>query len=197
VNLFRLESANPELVSSVQGRMDAIPLNIGPWKGTAKPSDAKVMKVAEALAHSSRVYVHETTQEAVSVLLLFGETSAQGAHDPEFCYAGYGYRRVSNREQHSLPAERTGAAMELWTARFERPDPSQATLLQVYWGWGRNGEWTAPNRPRFALASEKMIYKIYIQRPLSEASLAAKNPNLDEFLVPYLAEVRRSLQVAN
>jgi len=192
-NVRRAVPIDNEAIATAQARLDSVPLNFGPWRGREREVDPRVLRAAEALAHSNREYVHERTGKSWNVLLLFGNTGAQGAHDPEVCYRGSGFRRFDTPTHYRLTPEQTGGPVDLWSARFERPEPAPATMLHVYWGWGHEGGWEAPDNPRFELVGRKMVYKIYAQAPTTGPSDTEPANLPDAFLIPFYREVNKAL----
>jgi Protein of unknown function (DUF3485) len=149
----------PELVAE---KLNAIPHTIGPWVGVDRKVSETALRGAEAQAHLYRDYRHETTREVVSVLVLYGEPAALGAHTPQVCYSATGYDPCGVPEKLTLPERETGGPTELWLGRFERERGKEA--LEVAWGWGVNGVWGAVENPRFSYAEHRLIFKIYAQQ---------------------------------
>ena len=181
-NLLRPGAAVSEAPADAAARLKGIPLTFGTWTGSDNDVNPKGMRVAEAEAYLSRTY--RNRNEAYSVMILYGSPGGLGAHDPKTCYAGTGFEQKGSSKQMCF--EDIGM---LWNARFDREVPERASL-DVYWGWGTHGEWDAPDQPRLVYAGESRIYKIYIQR-------AADAKPADEFLGPFLLEVKKALAKPN
>src|SRR5262245_55768945 len=62
-------------------RLDNVPAEFGDWTSTEVPMDDKVLRVAEATGHVSRIYRNRKTGNLVSVLLLSGPPGPIGAHE--------------------------------------------------------------------------------------------------------------------
>ncbi len=139
-------------------KLDTVPRKIGPWAGVDQPVSEKALRTAEAQAHLSRAYTHETTGETVTVLVLYGEPAALGAHTPEVCYSGIGYEACGRAVKIAVP----DSPAELWAGRFERNKGRE--VVDVVWGWGVNGVWSAADNPRFTFTNHRMIFKIYAQQ---------------------------------
>ncbi len=191
-NLLRPSQADATTVPQAQAKLDALPMIVGSWQGRELPSDPKVMRVAQALAFSNREYRHTQSRETVRVLTMYGPSGDQGAHDPEVCYAGLGFKRLEEPEHRNYTSEETNAPVQLWKARFLRGEPQPATELLLAWGWRDQSGWIAPKYPRFAFAGQNMIYKIYIQIDGGDTA-DVKSKRLDDFAKPYFQELNRTL----
>lgn len=169
----------------VQARLDALPMTVGPWVGRDNPVSVKTMKVAEAEAYLSRTYEHETTKEQVAVLVMYGTPGALGAHTPEVCYGGAGYKACGKPARCDFHRELQVDGIDLWTSRFEKK--GDAAQLDVWWGWGVEGLWGAADDPRASYARHSRIYKIYASRtvPAGPRPSAAADPTVS-FLRPFL-----------
>lgn len=164
-------------------RFTRLPLQIEGWTGTDTTIDAKQLRVSEAQACMSRVYTKNG--QSVAVLVLFGEPGPLGAHTPEICYGASGHQQIGQPFRDT----ETGGNGTLWTARFESPGtpPSQ---IEVTWGWGTDGTWSASATPRMEFAGHSRIYKVYVSRRITTL---ATGPNPNEFLTPFLRALRTVL----
>jgi hypothetical protein len=179
--LFRPGPAPGFTPAEMAAKLAAVPRKIGPWEGVDQPVSEKALRTAEAQAHLSRAYTHETTGETVTVLVLYGEPAGLGAHTPEVCYSGIGFEACGRSVKLAVP----DTPAELWAARFERNTGREA--VDVVWGWGVNGVWSAADNPRFTFANHRMIFKLYAQQSLnvhSPTSLPAVK--ISPFLTPFL-----------
>lgn len=147
--------------ADVQRRLNEVPRQIGRWRsGEDVPLDDRTVNVGRFQAYLNRPYTHADTGAAVWVQVLYGEPGDIAAHDPAVCYAGRGW--VLADTPRPTPVGDSGDA--LWTARFRK----NADALEVYWGWGVDGDWRAADNPRFAFARHRRIYKLYAQRVASD-----------------------------
>jgi hypothetical protein len=53
-----------------------------------------------------------------------------------------------------------------WVADFTKPG-GQAEPLRIRWAWSDGGLWVASGSPRTAFARSRVLYKLYLVRPLS------------------------------
>ena len=191
-NLTRSSQTDVTTVPQAQANLDAVPMVVGSWQGRELPSDPKVMRVAQALAFSNREYRHAQNRGTVRVLTMYGPSGDQGAHDPEVCYSGLGFKRLEEPVRRNYTAAETDAPVHLWNARFLRSEPQPPTELLLAWGWRDRTGWVAPSQPRLAFAGQNMIYKIYIQIDSGDTA-DAKSKRLDDFAKPYFQELNRTL----
>ncbi len=169
--------------AATQARLDAVPTAFGAWVATTNVIPPDHLRIAEAQAYLSRTYGNAARREAVSVMLLYGEPGPLGAHTPETCYVGAGYRQLGPAVARDL----TGSAF--WAAQFETAAIPPATL-SVHWAWGTGGDWAASENPRFDYAAQSRIYKLYVSHVAPPAGV--RSP-LDDFLPAFLTELRTRL----
>jgi hypothetical protein len=149
----------------IQAKLDAIPLAFGDWTGEVRPFDEKILKHANALAHRYIRFTRGGSKPAgVDILLLAGDPGEIGAHDPERCYGGTGYRASSVRTRKLIADE--GNQHSLWAQRFEK-ETLPAGSLEVAWGWTADGHWNAAEDARYEYSSRTILYKIYATRSLA------------------------------
>ncbi len=170
--------------AEVQARLDAVPATLGEWTATANVVPPKHLQIAEAQAHLSRTY-SAAGRPAVSVMLLYGEPGPLGAHTPETCYAGAGFRQLG------AAAARDLAGSAFWYARFETAAQPPA-VLAAHWAWGTGGDWQASENPRLDFAAYSTIYKLYVSHGVTRDD-AARGPPPADFLANFLGELRTRL----
>lgn len=174
-------------------RLARIPAEVRDWVGADWPLDPKVVRAAEATGSVSRTYTRRRDGETVSVLLLCGPPGPIGAHTPDVCYGGWGYRGAGRPTIRYLLA--ADGPDSFWTARFEKPDGSDVPL-RVYWAWGVEGRWHASDSPRTQFAWRPVLDKLYVARRLTGAATAAAptagEPDevIEAFLRDFLPVVR-------
>jgi hypothetical protein len=182
-NLPAWRGSTDAQAKQIQVKLDAFPKEIGVWKSEPVEITKKVLSVAQAEAHMSRLYQKTTSSEAFNVLVLVGSPGAMGAHTPEVCYEGLGYERAGKVEKLSIPGETSSV---LWTTLFEKPKQAGQTL-EVIWGHGVGARWIATDTPRMDFADQSLIFKVYISR-LKPSSRA--EDDLPKFLELFFQEFR-------
>ena len=178
-------------VKEAASRLDRVPKEFGDWTSTELPMEEKVLKVAEAAGHVSRVYASGKNKYQVSVLLLCGPTGPIGAHEPKYCYAGNGYDTNGPQQKKAVSVE--GVAATYWSVQFAKKPPSADPALRVCYMWGLDGEWKAADSPRSEFALKRALYKLYVTcAEPKEPAKGAPDP-VHEFLLAFLPEAKKAL----
>ncbi|OWK47516.1 exosortase-associated EpsI family protein [Fimbriiglobus ruber] len=165
------QAGKAEAAVSIQTRLDQIPLAVGPWTGTPVVVPEKQLRIAEAQAHLSRSYLRSDNRASVGVLVLYGEPGPLGAHTPEVCYEGAGFRGLGSPYKYS-PANDPS---EFWTTRFETGGYPPA-VVQVMWGWSTDGVvWKAAESPRLDFAGHARIFKLYLSRDVQPGAAVERD----------------------
>lgn len=167
-------------------RLDGVPMEVGDWVGSDTPLDPKILKVAEATGNVSRRYTNRKNGDSVSVLLLCGPPGPIGAHTPDVCYGGMGYKCVGKPVARQVTFG-PGAA-SFWTARFEK-ESARDDALRVYWAWGWGGDWEASDEPRTDFATRTALYKLYV---VHDDTRPGRDP-AGEFMAEFLPAVKAAL----
>ncbi len=151
-------SKSADLAAAV-ARLDKLPGDLEGWKAEPGEEDREALAAAGAEGWWIRRCTNQRTGDRVEVLLLCGPSGRLCVHQPEHCYSGAGY------ELAVPPARFTSAAggpAEFWTARFTKEDFSGPVKLRIFWSWFAGGAWQAPDNPRWTLAREPALYKLYV-----------------------------------
>jgi len=170
-------------------KLSRVPREFGEWVGTDSALDAKIVKIAEAAGYVNRSYVNRKNGEQIDVLLLCGPSGPIGAHTPDVCYGGLGYKCLGNPIPRQVTP--TSGKATFWTARFEKVADATDHPLRVFWAWGVDGDWEASKEPRLDFAGRTVLNKLYLVRHA--------NPNDDQgvtdaFLTEFLPVVKTALQ---
>ena len=185
-------------LASAAERLRNVPSRVEGWDAEEQELDPRQAKQGEIFASVLRTYKHLATGEAVRVLLLCGRPGPISVHTPQVCLGGAGYAlvRPAAREKPD-PSE----ADEFWAGRFWRRGQAGTDNMEVYWSWNARGSWVASDGPRLAFAREKVLYKLYVFRPLNVAAEPdGKGDPAEEqaspvpaFLKAFLPQVSQSL----
>ncbi len=182
-----------EDLKAATARLDAVPAKFGDWESKEAPLDPKILKIAEATGSVSRIYTNRKNGDRFTVLLLCGPPGPIGAHTPEICYGGLGYKCVGKPIPKRIVAG-DGAA-SFWTARFEKPTPTDEPI-RVFWAWGVDGKWEASANPRTDFALRGVLYKLYVVRQDNPERKreSSGSEGANAFLADFLPIVRTALQ---
>jgi len=176
-----------ENIQALGSQLNSIPMEIGPWKCSeeGKLEDRVIFGILEATGYISRVYVHQSTAEAINVFLVFGPKGPVAVHTPEVCYSARAVTQTSERQ--SVPADYDGKDGQLWKLGFET-NSIDKRKMSVYYGWTDGGAWQAAKSPRFWRTD--YLYKIQT----SCQAVGKKEDSTDEFFRVFLPEVRKVLR---
>jgi hypothetical protein len=194
----RYSDATSGDVRAAAAKLDGVPRAFGAWTSTEVPMDDKVLRVAEAAGHVSRIYSNRKTDARVGVLLLCGPTGPIGAHEPKYCYAGNGFD-MSGEPQKKAIVLPGGPTATYWSVLFEKKSGPVESPIRVCWMWGVGGEWRAATDPRTDYALNRALYKLYVNRPElrapggEPAARGAEPDPINEFLTDFLPEVNKAL----
>lgn len=178
-----------EDLKAAAAKLQNVPPAFGDWTSTENPIDAEILKKAEAVGSVSRVYENKNDKSKVSVLLLCGRSGPIGAHTPDICYAGLGYKMHGGELRKNL------AESSYWSGRFEKPNGDAG--LMVTWAWSVDGNWLAAENPRLEFVGHDALYKLYVTRGLSQSERTGA-PTADSdptavFLTEFLPELKKAL----
>lgn len=178
--------------TAAAAKLARVPREFGPWVGTESPIEQRILDRAEAVGSVSRVYRNKTTGATVSVLLLCGPAGPIGAHTPDICYAGLGYKMIGGELSKTVKLP-DGSAQGYWSGRFEKPGGGG---LVVSWAWATDGNWVASTAPRRDFIGHAVLYKLYVSRGLTAAERDREPATTDpthEFLTDFLPDVKKAL----
>lgn len=169
---------SPALAES-QGRLDRLPLAVGPWEGEDLELSSRQITVGELKAHLLRRYVHATSGEALTVLAVCGKPGPIAVHSPQMCFGGSGFAPKGARVRYEVEGQ-AGPA-EFWSERYEKPG-ALPEYLRVYYGWNDFGGWRAADNPRLTFAPARALYKLYVTRRMAQPDEPAESDPVPEFL---------------
>jgi len=181
-----------DLTAAVK-RLEQVRPALGEWVGRPAPIDTRALQLTEVSSYLSRSYLHRGTGEVVNILILCGRPGPVSVHTPDVCYLGAGYK-MGPRAVETWTDVVPGIQAEFWSARFSKPrDPIP---LHISWAWSDGGEWHAPQFPRLAFINSRVLYKLYVIRPIRSGT-ATTDEGLRAFLKELLPELQRSILAGN
>jgi hypothetical protein len=179
----------PAELAELARRVDALPVDIGDWKGEVLELPAADRAAAGAVACLSRRYTNRKTGASVSVLLLGGLPGRISTHTPDVCYPGAGFSLGTPEPfnyAYGPEPRRAGFRAALATRGGTRP-----STLRIFWGWNAASGWSAPEEPRWAFGPASALCKLYVIRETAGAVVEPRDDPGTEFLGVFLPELDR------
>jgi len=165
------------------------PIRFGNWEYVQDiEGDPKELERAGAVGHVSRLFRNIDTKEQVSAFVVCATPHDASGHTPDRCYPGAGFEIAEAEHRQSIRLE-DGRTAETFTGTFRKG----GTTLRVYWTYGVDGKWVAPQIARIELAEVAAVNKLYAIIDESRTTKARAMATCDEFLASLLPELDRSL----
>jgi Flp pilus assembly pilin Flp len=133
------------------------PERFGGWEFVQElPSDPKQLERAGAVGHISRLFVNKESGAKVSAFIVCATPHDASGHTPDRCYPGAGFEIAEAEHRQSIPLA-DGRTAETFTGTFRKTGQT----LRVFWTYGVDGRWIAPQIARIELAGTSAVYKLY------------------------------------
>lgn len=159
------------------------PRTCGEWEVEEElPSSAVELKRAGAVGHVSRAYVNRKTKARLSAFVVCATPHDASGHTPDRCYPGAGFviGETEHRQTLHLP---DGRDAEVFTGTFRK----DGQTLRLYWTYGVQGNWVAPQIARIELADAKAVFKVYVIMDESPLPAGVGKSVCAEFMADILA----------
>jgi len=161
-----------DLQRSGQLLENRFPTQCGEWKVTEElPSDERELARAGAVAHVARLYENDSTGAKLSAFAVCATPKDASGHTPDRCYPGAGFEIAEAEHRQSIPLK-DGRTAETFTGTFRKTGQT----LRVFWTYGVDGRWIAPQIARIELAGKSAVYKLYVI--INETKLTASQSSL-------------------
>lgn len=154
--------------SAIEGKdlLGGLESEVGDWRPGEffhiDPADVP----AKTACRSRRFQPLKTGKEVV-VSITSGSPGVVAVHTPDVCYLGAGYKLRGAVTRQSIPLA-DGKNASLWMADFVKTSATGAETIRVRWSWTADGDWQAPDYPRWVLARAPVLYKLYFVHAISE-----------------------------
>lgn len=133
------------------------PERFGDWEFEKElESDPKELERAGAVGHIARVFKNVRTKSRVSAFMVCATPHDASGHTPDRCYPGAGFEIGESEHRQAVPLT-DGRKAETFTGTFRK----QGQTLRVFWTYGVDGAWVAPQIARIELAGTDAVYKLY------------------------------------
>jgi len=151
------KSVSKELEAASRLLEAKFPEKFGTWELERElESDPKELERAGAVGHISKLYRNVRTKAMVSAFVVCGTPHDASGHTPDRCYPGAGFEIGESEHRHGVPLT-DGRKAETFTGTFRK----QGQTLRVFWTYGVDGKWIAPQIARIELAGTAAVYKLY------------------------------------
>ena len=146
-----------DLQQAAQVLEQKFPERFGGWEFVQElPSDPKQLERAGAVGPISRLFVNKESGAKVSAFIVCATPHDASGHTPDRCYPGAGFEIAEAEHRQSIPLA-DGRTAETFTGTFRKTGQT----LRVFWTYGVDGRWIAPQIARIELAGTSAVYKLY------------------------------------
>jgi hypothetical protein len=147
-----------ELQRSAERLESCFPKRFGDWEAAKELEfDPRELERAGAVGHISRAFDNKRSKARVSVFVVCATPHDASGHTPDRCYPGAGFEIGETEHRQTVPLA-DGRSAETFTGTFRK----SGQTLRVYWTYGVDGRWVAPQIARIELADAKAVYKLYV-----------------------------------
>ena len=134
------------------------PVRGGEWEAAEElESNPEELERAGAVGHVSRAYINAKSKARLSAFVVCATPHDASGHTPDRCYPGAGFEIAETEHRMTVPLA-DGSNAEVFTGTFRK----SGQTLRVFWTYGVDGRWVAPQIARIELASAKAVYKAYV-----------------------------------
>lgn len=146
-----------ELLATAASLEANFPGRFGDWQVERElESNPRELEVAGAVGHISRLYRNTKTNALISTFVVCATPHHASGHTPDRCYPGAGFEIAEQEHRQSVPLS-DGRTAETFTGTFRK----QGQTLRIFWTYGVDGTWVAPQIARIELAGKPAVNKLY------------------------------------
>ena len=179
-----------ELAAKSKMLVEKFPTRAGPWAVDANlEADQKALDRAGAVSHISKLYENRDTGMKIAVFVVCATPHAASGHTPDRCYPGAGFE-IAETEHRETIALNDGREAEAFVGTFRKT----GQLLRIYWSYGVDDRWVAPQLARIELAGSASVYKLYVILDQTGMSAAKAGETCNGFLAELLPAFSQALK---
>ena len=179
-----------ELAAKSKMLVEKFPTRAGPWAVDANlEADQKALDRAGAVSHISKLYENRDTGMKIAVFVVCATPHAASGHTPDRCYPGAGFE-IAETEHRETIALNDGREAEAFVGTFRKT----GQLLRIYWSYGVDDRWVAPQLARIELAGSASVYKLYVILDQTGMSAAKAGETCNGFLAELLPAFTQALK---
>ncbi|MCA9047150.1 MAG: exosortase-associated EpsI family protein [Planctomycetaceae bacterium] len=188
-------STDPAVMLTAVEHLRRVPDQIGTWSSVDGKLTEEEIQAAGIEGYLRREYRDQTTGYRVNMTLLCGLAGPMSVHPPTACFEGVGYTLcagplVVTTSDASVVG---GPAAEFNKSAFRQGDTSFPELVRVFWAWGSDGHWQAPQNPRLEFRGQPYLYKLYVTDRSMDAPGSTPLPQAETFLEAVLPALSEAL----
>jgi hypothetical protein len=183
---------SPLAASEGKDLLDSLDGTIGDWL----PGDRLQIDPADIPAKTackSRQFVPLKPGKPMVVSITSGGPGAVAVHTPDVCYLGAGYKLKGDVTRQMIPIGDGGASAAFWVGDFVKTTATGSETNRVRWSWSADGNWQAPDYPRWFFARTTVLYKMYIVQPLAEEDDLTRDDPYRTFIASLIQLLNRQL----
>jgi len=178
--------------NSPVAKLHDVAIRFADYSPTDIPSE---MPVLEKSRVTCTQFLSNSLNTAVTVSLTTGIAGSVAVHTPDVCYVGSGYTMTQRptKQTIELPG---GKSATYFVAEFEKKRATGTDRQRVRWAWTTDGQWDAPDSPRFRYLRAGELAKVYVVTPLAESSAvgsASDSPAVRDFTAQVFAQYSAAL----
>lgn len=128
----------------------------------------------------------------IVVSVTSGGPGEVAVHTPDVCYLGAGFQLRGEVSRQSIPLP-DGKSASFWVADFVKSKASGDESIRVRWAWTSDGNWQAPDYPRWVFARVPVLYKLYMVHSLTDDDDLTKNDPYRKFIADLAPALSRQL----
>jgi hypothetical protein len=165
---------------------------IGDWR-VSEPLPIDPANVPANTQCSARRFLPQKAGKPVTASITAGGPGAVAVHTPDVCYLGAGYKLRGEVTRQTVPLP-DGTSAAFWVGDFTKTTATGAESVRVRWSWTADGNWSAPDYPRWVFARAPVLYKLYVVHPLAEEDDLTKDDPYRKFVADLVPALNRRLK---
>lgn len=178
-----------ELARSGRLLEERFPKQFGDWRLVEElESDPVALMASGAVGHIARAYENVETGARISAFVVCAAPHHASGHTPDRCYPGAGFEIAETEHRQAVPLT-DGRTAETFTGTFRKTGET----LRVFWTYGIDNRWIAPQIARIELAGAPSVYKLYAIIVETRLTAAQSKLYCADFLAQALPEFDRAL----
>lgn len=179
-----------QLKQAAEAMERLFPRQAGDWQAVDDiGADPRELERAGAVGHVSRTFRRGSDGAMVAAFVVCATPHHASGHTPDRCYPGAGFE-IAETEHRATIALSDRRSAEAFSGTFRK----SGQTIRVYWTYGVDGRWVAPQIARIELADAASVYKLYAIVDETTLTAGAGARICDDFLRHLLPEFNAALE---